>query len=101
MNIENNIPAHEPVIESLQEHVNESFQEPVNESFQEPIRQPSNLSNHVYEEIDYESRYEMPTIQNVKYENTIKKMLNMKIQFRYKPRKMNMATSRNYCLFII
>ena len=63
LNIENNIP--------LQEPVNESFQEPVNESFQEPLRQSSNLSNHVYEEIDYESRYEMPTIQNVKYENTI------------------------------
>jgi hypothetical protein len=71
LNIENNIPLHEPVNESLQEPVNESFQEPVNESFQEPIRQSSNLSNHFYEEIDYESRYEMPTIQNVKYENTI------------------------------
>ena len=63
LNIENNIPLHQPV--------NESLQEPVNESFQEPLRQSSNLSNHVYEEIDYESRYEMPTIQNVKYENTI------------------------------
>ena len=68
LNIENNIPLHEPVIESLQE--------PVNESFQEPVRQSSNLSNHFYEEIDYESRYEMPTIQNVKYENTIQESTN-------------------------
>lgn len=36
---------------------------------QEPIRQISNLSNHFYEEIDYEARYEMPDIKNVKYEN--------------------------------
>jgi hypothetical protein len=38
---------------------------------QEPTRQISNLSNHFYEEIDYEARYEMPDIQNVKYENVI------------------------------
>ena len=34
----------------------------------EPIRRPSNLSEHFYEEINYEARYEMP---NVKYENVI------------------------------
>jgi hypothetical protein len=38
---------------------------------QEPERQISNLSNHFYEEIDYEARYEMPDIKNVKYENVI------------------------------
>jgi len=38
---------------------------------QEPIRQISNLSEHFYEEIDYEARYEMPDISNVKYENVV------------------------------
>ena len=38
---------------------------------QEPKRQLSNLSNHFYEEINYEARYEMPDTQNVKYENVI------------------------------
>ena len=38
---------------------------------QEPTRKASNLSNHFYEEINYEARYEMPDIQNVKYENVI------------------------------
>ena len=36
-------------------------------------RQPSNISdrfsNHIYEEVDYESRYEMPTIRSTNYEN--------------------------------
>ena len=36
---------------------------------QELERTSSNLSNHFYEEIDYEARYEMPDRQNVKYEN--------------------------------
>ena len=89
LNIENNIPLHEPVNESFQEPVNESFQEPVNESlqepvnesFQEPLRQSSNLSNHVYEEIDYESRYEMPCPQNVKYENTIQESANKENEY--------------------
>ena len=35
---------------------------------QETKRQTSNLSEHFYEEINYEARYEMP---NVKYENVI------------------------------
>ena len=60
LNIENNISERlEPVKE-----------EPIKE---EPIREelkrgPSNLSEHFYEEINYEARYEMP---NVKYENVI------------------------------
>ena len=36
-------------------------------------RQPSNISDrfssHIYEEVDYESRYEMPTIRSTNYEN--------------------------------
>ena len=30
----------------------------------EPVKIPSNLSEHFYEEINYEARYEMPNIQN-------------------------------------
>ena len=48
-----------------------STQEPTQEPTQEQIRQNPNLSNHIYEEIDYESRYEMPCVQNVKYENAV------------------------------
>ena len=38
---------------------------------QEPTRKLSNLSNHFYEEVNYEAMYEMPDTQNVKYENVI------------------------------
>ena len=48
-----------------------STQEHTHEHTQEQIRQNPNLSNHIYEEIDYESRYEMPCVQNVKYENAV------------------------------
>ena len=55
LNIENNIPERpEPIKE-----------EPIKEELK---RTPSNLSEHFYEEINYEARYEMPT---VKYENVI------------------------------
>ena len=50
LNIENNISERlEPIKEELK-------------------RTPSNLSEHFYEEINYEARYEMP---NVRYENVI------------------------------
>ena len=35
---------------------------------QEPTRQTSNLSDHFYEEINYEARYEMPNMQNASIE---------------------------------
>ena len=38
---------------------------------QEIKRKSSNLSNHFYEEVNYEAMYEMPDAQNVKYENII------------------------------
>lgn len=59
LNIENKISTQGPT------------QEPTHEPTQEQIRQNPNLSNHIYEEIDYESRYEMPCVQNVKYENAV------------------------------
>ena len=34
----------------------------------EPVKRPSNLSEHFYEEINYEARYEMPNIQNANIE---------------------------------
>ena len=55
LNIENKIPIRNEPIRN----------EPIRN---EPIRRPSNLSEHFYEEINYEARYEMP---NVKYENVI------------------------------
>lgn len=36
---------------------------------QETTRQSSNLSEHFYEEINYEARYEMPNMQNANEEN--------------------------------
>mgnify|MGYP001224906137 CR=1 FL=1 len=51
LNIENSIPQREEPVR----------EEPVRE---EPERIPSNLSEHFYEEINYEARYEMPNIQN-------------------------------------
>ena len=55
LNIENNIPERsEPIKEEL---IKEELK-----------RTPSNLSEHFYEEINYEARYEMPI---VKYENVI------------------------------
>ena len=47
-----------------------------NESNQPINRLPSNnsesISNHIYEEVDYEARYEMPSLANVNYENIAK-----------------------------
>jgi hypothetical protein len=60
LNIENNIPERsEPIKEELikEELIKEELK-----------RTPSNLSEHFYEEINYEARYEMP---NVRYENVI------------------------------
>ena len=55
LNIENNIPERsEPIKGELKR--------------EELKRRTSNLSEHFYEEINYEARYEMPT---VKYENVI------------------------------
>ena len=34
----------------------------------EPVKRPSDLSEHFYEEINYEARYEMPNIQNANIE---------------------------------
>ncbi len=60
LNIENNIPERsEPIKEGL---IKEA---PIREDLK---RRTSNLSQHFYEEINYEARYEMPT---VKYENVI------------------------------
>ena len=40
-------------------------------STDEPVRKNSNISDHFYEEIDYEARYEMPFQKTVKYENIV------------------------------
>ena len=50
LNIENAIP---------------QIEEPVKDG---PVKRPSNLSEHFYEEINYEARYEMPNIQNANIE---------------------------------
>jgi len=44
---------------------------PVQTDQHELTNQPSNVSEHFYEEIDYEARYEMPITRGVNYDNII------------------------------